>query len=340
MWGSASADTDNPAGTYRRRGHRSDGHHHRWNAARPEQLDGAIHRRRRGENHRVGPSGRLHRLGAGIPGHRPVGDDFVDLPSLGPEPGGQPASNRLGPREQHGADGSRGAAGFTVPGPPRCRKGVGQGLGQGHGRDQVGDDTGLGQGGRRPGAHRGPPDTVGDRSPSDPGEEPACRVGRGEGHPLYAPDTNRRAASARAAPASTGSSMAMTGSSITVAPRRSSRSTKLPDWTRARVTTMLLPASGRPVTGAPGGRRAGGAARPGAVSRLGTAARRPEAQRGHGPDDDGGGRRQIDGGQPVEGRAHHTLALVAPQCTTATGVSGERPAAMSRLAISARSPSP
>ena len=166
-------------------------------------------------------AGGSHRLGAGIPGHRPVGDHFVDQPPLGPEAGGQPAAHRLGPREQHGAEGSRSERPAS---PSRDGLDAGKASARASASDtlghQVGDDTGLGEGGAVPvptAAHR----HRGDRPLSDHGEEPAAALDEVSATHWYAPDASRRAASARAAPASTGSSMAMTGSSMTVAPRRS-----------------------------------------------------------------------------------------------------------------------
>ena len=116
--------------------------------------------------------------------------------------------------------------------------------------------------------------------------------------------------------------MAMTGSSTTVAPRPASRSTSSDPWDRARVTTTR-------------GRRGGGLTAGPAGRPVGA-----EVQCGHRADDDGGRGRQVDRGQPGQGRTGHLLAGVVPQWTTATGVSGPRPLAISSAAIRARSAMP
>ena len=111
----------------------------------------------------------------------------------------------------------------------------------------------------------------------------------------YDPETSRSTASDRAAPPSAGSSMAMTGSSTTVAPR-------------------LHQAVGqiRPLGAGPGHHDAAAAQRGRAHARPGPPLGRAEVEGGHRSDDDGGRSRQVDGGQPVQGRTGHLLAAGGP----------------------------
>ena len=149
-------------------------------------------------------------------------------------------------------------------------------------------------------------------------------VRRGDHHPLVGPGDSRSAAAARAAPPSAGSSMAMTGSSTTVAPRPSRRSTSSEAWARARVTTTVRPSSGER-----GSRRA--PARPPVEprSRPATAPTTMAA---------GAGRSTSARSARVERTT--CCASVVPQWTTATGVAAARPAASSPSVIRARSPMP
>ena len=164
-------------------------------------------------------------------------------------------------------------------------------------------------------------------------------VGRGEHHPLVGSGRPPGpAAAARAAPPSAGSSMAMTGSSTTDAPRPVSRPTSSDAWARARVTTTRRPASdpgsGRQRRPRPG--RAGGAVPvvtcPLVVPRPGHRLRSPRAAarsrpsrpaRPPAPTTMAAGAGEVDVGQAGQGRC-------APPAGGRWCPSGRRPPGWSR----------
>ena len=150
-----------------------------------EQVEGARHRRRRGEGHGVGASGRGHGLGPGIAGHRAVGHDFVDRPPLArARRRAHPTPSR--PGEQDGTD--------PAPGRPARRSGTPRPT---HSATEASGtrSTGRPASSQRPGRGRPRPRPTGPRR-RPPGHrsrrEAGDGVGRGECHPLVGPGGHSR----------------------------------------------------------------------------------------------------------------------------------------------------
>ena len=185
--------------------------------------------------------------GSAVVGHRPVGDDLVDQPSLGPQAVGQHAADPFRPREQDrarpprspaGRGGRRSARGRPRPTP---RTPTTSGTSSGACRASVSVRAVAGTHGR-------PADRRGHGAVPERGHERHDGVGRGERHPLVGAGGQSVGGIGERSTAVEGTSMAMTGSSTTVAPGPSSRSTRSEAWARARVTTTVRPARGSPVT--------------------------------------------------------------------------------------------
>ncbi len=184
-------------GSDRCRRDRPDGNDHRWHRTDTQKVDGAFNSRRRRECHRVSGTGGDNGPGIGIAGNCAVGDDLIHLPALGLEPGHQNSPHRLGPGKEDPGTGTTGttgtgttgtgATGATGTGATGSGKCLGQCIADRHLRYQGRRESPLGQPARRGRPHRRPPRAVGDRPPTEGGQKPRHRVGRGECHPGIGP---------------------------------------------------------------------------------------------------------------------------------------------------------
>ena len=206
---------------------------------------------------------RVHGARVRRPGHRAVRHHLVHPPALGRRARAPTTSRTRSARTNRTRRSPAGA------GRPAAAAAVGNTATRasdtapfGH---QVGDDAPVHQrlGRRRPDG--GPPGRRGHPSAVQGVHDPGDGVGRGDHHPLVGPAEHPVGGGGQRRPPSAGSSMAMTGSSTTTAPRPVSRSTRTEAWARARVTTTVRPANGRGAAG-PGAGGAGAGEAPGIVA--------------------------------------------------------------------------
>src|ERR1019366_4966940 len=301
---------------------RTDGGDHRGAAAAAQEPDRAFDRRRRGEDHGVGPAGCIDRSGVGVAGPRAVRHHLVDRPPLGPEPRDQPATHRLRPGEEdcRGAGPPLRPARSAGVGPGES---VGQSLGHRDLRHQVGDDAAFHECPCRPHPHRSPAHGRGDSAATEGRQQPVHRIGGGDDRP----------------PVPTGDEAVgrLGQGSTTVRGLGDGDDRELhhlgPEGHQAIDQARRL-GTGTGDHHAPAGQRECG------QQWSGPSAVEPSSKAATGPTTitDGAGR--ATEARPSRVVRTTSWPVAVPPCTPAAGGSGRRPLAISRAAISARSDTP